>query len=158
MKQLSPEQALHQLAAYCSRAERCVFDVRRKMDAWEILVGEQDKIIRKLCQEKFLDETRYCRAFVNDKTKYSHWGVYKIRFELKKKQIPEELIREALENIDPEENTEHLRQLLEQKKKSVKGKNEFEIRQKLMRFAASRGFSTEAIERAIPNPLKGARE
>jgi regulatory protein len=149
MKQLSPEQALHRLAAYCSHAERCIFDVRRKMDAWEIPVNEQNKIIERLMQEKFLDESRYCRAFVNDKSKYSHWGAYKIKYELAKKQIPGQLIREALENLDSNESQEQLRGLLEQKRKSVKGKTEFEIKQKLMRFAASRGFSQGEIEKAL---------
>ncbi|GHT11913.1 hypothetical protein FACS189415_0070 [Bacteroidia bacterium] len=149
MKQINPEQALHRLAAYCSRAERCVSDVRRKMEAWEIPCEEQSRIIGRLTQEKFLDEGRYCRAFVNDKSKYNHWGAYKIKYELAKKQIPGHLIREALENIDSEENLEQLRLLLEQKRKSIKGKNEFEIRQKLMRFAASRGFSQGEIEKAL---------
>jgi regulatory protein len=149
MKQLSPEQALHHLAAYCSRAERCVADVRRKMEAWEIPLDAQNRIIGRLTQEKFLDESRYCRAFVNDKSKYSAWGTYKIKYELSKKQIPAHLIKDALENIDSGESLEQLRRLLEQKKKSVKGKNEFEIRQKLMRFAASRGFSQAEIEKAM---------
>jgi regulatory protein len=149
MNKLSYEQALHRLAAYCSRSERCVLDVRRKMDAWEIPSGQQNQIIQRLQGEKFLDEERYCKAFVNDKVNYNRWGVYKIRFELKKKQIPEPLIKEALKNINPEESRERLRLLLEQKKKSVKGKNEWEIRQKLLRFAASRGFSQEEIEKVL---------
>ena len=149
MKELNQEQVLQRLAAYCSRSERCVFDVRRKMDEWEIPSGQQNQIIQKLQKEKFLDEERYCKAFVNDKTKYNRWGIYKISFELKKKQIPESLIREALKNIDNEENREQLRLLIEQKMKSVKGRNEWEIRQKLMRFAASRGFSHEDIEEIL---------
>jgi regulatory protein len=146
MNNLTYEQALHRLATYCSRAERCVWDVRRKMDDWEIPQGQQNQIINHLQKEKFLDEERYCKAFVNDKSRYNRWGIYKIRFELRKKQIPEPLIREALENLNPEENRERLRSLLEQKRKSVKGKNEFEIKQKLLRFAASKGFSQEEIE------------
>jgi len=146
MNKLSYEQALHRLAAYCSRAERCIFDVSRKMDEWEIPSEQQNQIIQKLQKEKFLDEERYCKAFVNDKTKYNRWGIHKIRFELKKKQIPEPLIREALKNLDPEENRERLRLLIDQKMKSVKGKNEWEIRQKLMRFASSRGFSQDDID------------
>jgi regulatory protein len=149
MKQITYEQALHRIAAYCSRSERCVSDVRKKLDAWEMSAGEQEKIIQKLCRERFLDESRYCRAFVNDKFKYSRWGAYKIRFELKKKKISEELIQEALQNIDPDENSEQLQQLIEQKKKSVKGRNEYEIRQKLMRFAVSRGFTAGEIEKAL---------
>lgn len=146
MNNLSYEQALHRLASYCSRTERCVWDIRRKMDEWEIPSGQQNQIIQQLRKEKFIDEERYCKAFVNDKAKYNRWGINRIRFELKKKQIPESLIREALKNLDPEENRDRLRLLIEQKRKTVKGKNEWEIRQKLMRFAANRGFSQEDIE------------
>ena len=143
MNKVNYEQALHRLAAYCSRSERCIHDVKQKMVAWEIPANQQIQIIQHLQKEKFLNEERYCKAFVNDKAKYNRWGIDKIRFELRKKQIPEILIQEALKNLNPEESRERLRLLIEQKKKSVKGKNEWEIRQKLLRFAASRGFSLE---------------
>ena len=156
MNKLNYEQALHRLAAYCSRAERCIWDVRRKMDEWEIPSGQQNQIIQKLQKEKFLDEERYCKAFVNDKTRYNRWGIYKIRYELKRKQISESLIGEALKIVGPEENREQLRLLIEQKKKSVKGKNEWEIRQKLLRFAASRGFSHEDIESLLTDILSSS--
>ncbi|GHU79042.1 regulatory protein RecX [Bacteroidia bacterium] len=126
-----------------------MYDIRRKLDTWEIAKEDQHQIIRRLQQEKFLDESRYCKAFVNDKSKYAHWGVHKINYALKKKQIPADLIREALENLNPEENREQLRLLIEQKRKTVKGKNEFEIRQKLMRFAVGRGFALEEIEKIL---------
>jgi regulatory protein len=149
MKPMTYEQALHRLAAWCSRAERCVYDLRRKMDVWKISREDQEKIIQRLQQEKFLDESRYCLAFVKDKFHYNRWGVQKIKYELRKKQIPDGLIRKALENIDPEESREQLRRLLENKRKTVKGNTEFEIRLKLMRFAAGRGFSLEEIEKAL---------
>ncbi|MCL1933598.1 MAG: recombination regulator RecX [Candidatus Azobacteroides sp.] len=149
MNKLSYEQALRRLAAYCSRAERCEWDIRRKTDAWEISSEQQTMIIQQLQKEQFLDEERYCKAFVNDKAKYNRWGINKIRFELKKRQIPESLIREALKNLDPEENRERLRVLIERKKKSVKGKNDWDIRQKLLRFATGRGFSQGDIESVL---------
>jgi regulatory protein len=149
MKQLTYEQALHRLAAWCSRAERCLYDLRRKVNSWEIPDEAQAKIIQHLQREKFLDESRYCRAFVNDKFHYNHWSIQKIKYELKKKQIPDAIVREALGNVNPEENLEQLRRLLQNKRKTVKGENEFEIKQKLMRFAAGRGFSLEEIEKAI---------
>jgi len=149
MSTLSDEQALRRLAAYCSRSERCIEEVCRKMNLWEIPADSQNRIVQQLLQEKFLDEERYCKAFVNDKAKYNRWGIGKIRFELRKKQIPEPVIREALKNLDPEESRERLRLLIEQKKKSIKGKNDYDIRQKLLRFAASRGFSQEEIESVL---------
>jgi regulatory protein len=149
MKPISYEQALHLLAAHCSRGERCIQDIRQKMVRWELAEEDQKKIIRQLQNEKFLDEKRFCHAYVNDKSKYSHWGAYKIQYELKKKQLPEPLIREALMEIDSTENREQLRRLLETKRKTVKGANEYEIKQKLIRFAAARGFLQEDIEAVL---------
>ena len=149
MKLKNTAEALHALAAYCSRGERCVSDIKRKLAQWEIPESDQNNILKRLQDEKFLDEERFCKAYVNDKSKYSKWGAYKIRFELKKKQIPDPLIREALKNIAPDENEERLLQLLQAKQKSVTGNNDFEIRQKLTRFAAGRGFSLEEIEKAL---------
>ena len=149
MKPITYEQALHRMAAYCSRAERCIHDIRQKLTRWELTLDQQNKIIQHLQKEKFLDEIRFCRAFVNDKSKYNQWGNYKIKYELKKKNIPEDLIKEALQAINPKESRKQLCQLLQNKKKNIKGKNDFEIKQKLIRFAASRGFSLEEIEKAL---------
>ena len=149
MNPIKYEQALHRLAAYCSRSERCVQDIRRKMTLWGLPETEQKKAIQYLQRENFLDEKRYCRAFVHDKSQYNRWGVHKIRYELKKKQIPDALIREALSEIDTDVCREQLQQLLANKRKTVKGTNEYEINQKLMRFAAGKGFSLEDIEAAL---------
>ncbi|GHS91167.1 hypothetical protein FACS1894203_1440 [Bacteroidia bacterium] len=144
-----PEQALHLLAAYCSKAERCIYDIKKKLSQWEIPEKDRDFILKRLQEENFLNEMRFCRAYVNDRSKYSKWGVYKIQFELKKKQIPDSMIKEAIQVIVPDENEERLLQLLQTKQKSIKGSSEFEIRQKLMRFAVSRGFPVEEVEEAI---------
>lgn len=149
MKQPSYEQALHRLASYCSHAERCTYDIRKKLDLWEISINDQTKIIHRLQKEKFLDDSRYCRAFVNDKSKFSKWGAQKIKFALLKKNISASLINEALQEINPAESREQLYSLLKKKKDSVKGKNEYEIRQKLIRFAMGRGFHMEDIEAVL---------
>ena len=155
MKQLSEAEALHKSAAYCSLADRCIDDIRKKLTRWEVEFPIQNRIIQRLVQEHFLDEERFCRSFVNDKVKFNKWGINKIKFELRKRNIPDNLIHSAFENINPEENRESLLQLLIAKKKSVKGKNDFEIQQKLMRFAAGRGFAIDdimwVIEKITPN-------
>lgn len=149
MDSLKYEQVLHRLTAYCSRGERCVYDVRKKMSRWGVSEEEQRKAVQYLQRENFLDEKRFCRAFVHDKSQYNRWGAYKIQYELKKKQIPDSLIREAVSEMDTAVNREQLRQLLANKRKTVKGANEYEINQKLMRFAAGKGFSLEDIEAAL---------
>ena len=149
MKKLSEPEVLHKAAAYCSLADRCIDDIRKKLARWEIELPVQNRIIQRLVQEKFLDEERFCKSFVNDKLKFNKWGMNKIKFELRKKNIPDSLIQSILENINLQENRERLLQLLATKKKTVKGKNEFEIQQKLMRFAAGRGFAIDDILWAV---------
>jgi regulatory protein len=143
------EQALHQLATYCSRAEHCSSDLRQKMTNWEISLSDQEKIIQRLQKESFLSDERYCNAFVKDKSRYNKWGARKIRYELMKKQIPQDVIQEALQSIDSQENNEQLKQLLEQKRKTLKGANDYEINQKLIRFAVGRGFGIEEVSRVL---------
>ena len=149
MNQLSEPEALHKAATYGSLADRCIDDVRKKLIRWEVELPAQNRIIQRLVQEKFLDEKRFCQSFVNDKLKFNKWGVNKIKYELRKKNIPDSLIQSVLEDINPQENKERLLQLLTAKKKTVKGKNEFEIQQKLMRFAAGRGFAIDDILWAV---------
>ena len=102
MKQLTPAEALNNAAAYCTLCERCVSEVRAKLTAWGMTPAEQNSIVERLVSEKFIDETRYCRAFVNDKLKFNHWGRIKISAALREKQLPKELAKEALEQIDEE--------------------------------------------------------
>lgn len=149
MKNLTYEQALHRLAAYCSRAERCLQDIRKKLDSWELPSEEQSRVIQHLQKEKFLNEERYANAFVRDKSRFNGWGIHKIRMELRRKNVPDEIIGNALSEINPEETLQRLAELLKSKSRSIKANSEWEAKQKLIRFAAGRGFSLEDIEKAL---------
>ena len=149
MKQLTPAEALNKAAAYCTLCERCVSEVRAKLTAWGMTPAEQNSIVERLVSEKFIDETRYCRAFVNDKLKFNHWGRIKISAALREKQLPKELAKEALEQIDEELYMEILTETIATKRREYKGKDDYATKQKLMRFAASRGFEPSIIMRMI---------
>lgn len=152
MKTINTEQVLKQLAKYCSYTERCIFDIRKQMSRWKISINRQEKIIQKLQKENFLNEERYCQAFVNSKTQRNNFqGISKIKHELEKKKIPKILIQQALSQINLQETREQLEKLLESKRKTIKGNTDYEINQKLIRFASQRGFSIEDIEFAIKN-------
>jgi len=149
MSLVSYEQALSRLAAYCSRSEKCLQDVKNKLDKWGVSSEDKLLIIQDLRRNKFLNEERYAFAFVRDKSRINGWGRVRITLELKRKNIPTEIIVQALNEISLEEVTNQLIALLERKQKSIKAQNEFEARRKLMRFAAGRGFSLEDIERVM---------
>ena len=66
MNTITEEEALNRMAAYCSAAEHCKAEVNEKLQKWGLPYEVINRIIDRLVVEKFIDEERYCRAFVND--------------------------------------------------------------------------------------------
>ena len=148
-KPLSPGEALNKAAAYCTLCERCISEVSTKLTAWGVPQGEQEKIIARLIEEKFIDEARYCRAFVNDKVRFNRWGRIKIQAALREKHLPRELVSDAMENIDESIYLQSLEEVIETKRRELKGKDDFATQQKIIRHAASRGYEPSLIIKAI---------
>lgn len=155
MKQLSEAEMLHRAAAYCSAGERCIQDVRKKIESASLSPEECERIISRLLKEKFIDETRFSRSFVNDKLRFNKWGRIKIAYELQKKEIPSTTRAEALENIDEQEYRTILYSLLKDKQKTTRGKDERDLYYKLLRFAAGRGFESQYATSCLKQLLKG---
>jgi regulatory protein len=65
------------------------------------------------------------------------------------KRIRPEDIAAGLEAIDEEEYLENLRQLINQKRRSVKGASDYERNGKLIRFAIGRGYEMRDIMKFI---------
>lgn len=143
------EEALSKAAAHCSQSEQCVNDIMEKLIRWGMTEEEQTEIITRLCKENYIDEKRYCKSFVNDKLRFNHWGRIKITSKLKEKKLPQELISEALSTIDDKEYSEILYSLLTNKRKEIKDTDIRKNNQKLLRFAASRGFEVPMILKLI---------
>ena len=119
MRKLSDPEALNKAAAYCTLCERCISEVKAKLDAWGVNYSSQQTIIDRLIDEKFIDEKRYCKAFVNDKLRFNHWGRIKIQAKLREKKLPRDLIAEALENNDDEESSNIQRTLIKNKSRET---------------------------------------
>lgn len=149
MKQITTGEALNKAAAYCTLCERCISEVSTKLAAWGVPHGEQHKIIERLQLEGFIDEARYCRAFVNDKVRFNRWGRIKIRAALSKKRLPRELVNEAIDNINEEEYMSALAEVIATKRRELKGKDDYAAQQKIMRYAAGRGYEPSLIMKAI---------
>ena len=154
---LNYRQALTKVMAMCSQSERCRFDVVAKLRQWELSEDEIAEAVDYLVKERFLDEERFVRFYVNDKLRFNKWGKIKLSFMLRQKQIPEPIIREELGLISEDLYLKTLRSLLISKIKSVKGATDFERKGKLAVFAQSHGFEAELAFR-IAGELTGNNE
>lgn len=141
----SESEMLNDLTKYCSCSERCLFDVRKKMQAADLSAAAEKRIIDKLLMEKFVDEKRFARSFVHDKFQLNHWGRIKIAYELKARGIQPDDCNEAVETIDEDEYIAVLTDVLTHKKRTVKGHSPQDIFLKLCRFAVARGFETPLV-------------
>lgn len=151
---VTESQALKRMAAYCSRAERCEYDVRKKLVNLELGDKEIKQITDRLKAEKFLNDERFCRSFINDKARFNKWGETKIRYELKKRNIPEAVFAPMLKELSTDIFEDQLQHILKIKIKTVKGKSEYDKRNKLIRFALGRGFPIDMVIRNV-NKLMG---
>jgi regulatory protein len=137
--------ALSKAMALCSRREYCIDDIRSKLYTWSVGESDIDPIIANLVKENFINEVRYSEAFVKDKFKYNKWGKVKIRANLKVKKIPADVISSALNSIDHDRYVKTLEELLATHRRSVKAKNQYDLKGKLLRFGLSKGFESELL-------------
>ena len=148
-KEITEQAAYLQLAALCAQAEHCEQEMRDKMKRWEIDKAVQDRVLQRLIKERYIDNERYARAFVKDKIRYNKWGRRKVQQALWMKHIDNDTQQRVLDEIDEKEYLDVLRPLLKQKRKSIKADSDYELNQKLVRFALSRGFTFDIIRQCI---------
>lgn len=146
---MTEEAAWQRLSALCATSEQCLYDMRRKMQSWDLPEGADRRLLQRLLTEGYVDEQRYARAFVHDKSQYNRWGRRRIEFELHRRGIADATIADALAGIADEENDDRLTELLKAKMRSVKARNDYERMAKLMRFAAQRGFAADEVQRCL---------
>ena len=148
-KEITEQEAFPQLATLCAQAEHCEKEMRDKLKRWEIEESAQDRIIQRLINERYIDDERYARAFVKDKIRYNKWGRRKVQQALWFKHIDPEIQQRVLDEIDDSEYLDVLRPLLHQKRNTVKAQSDYELNQKLVRFALGRGFTFDIIRQCL---------
>lgn len=137
--------ALSKAMNLCSRREYCSYDIREKLIEWGIAKNDSEKLISVLINDNFINENRYANAFVKDRFNHNRWGKVKIAAHLKLKQIPEHIVRSAIDSIDYTEYLNVLQHLITIHKKSVKAKNQYDLKGKLLRYGLSKGFESSLL-------------
>jgi len=144
--------ALSKAMAHCSRREFCNNDILIKLQSWGVGNSDAEKIIGILIKENFINESRYANAFVKDKFKYNKWGKVKIAAHLRTKNISSDIIRVALDSIDSEIYIKLLKEIIAGHRRSVKAKNQYDMKAKLMRYGLSKGFESSLLYDLLNDP------
>lgn len=145
----TPEQALQLLMNRCAKSETCTADARKALYRWQIPAEAHQNIIDQLTSLKFIDDSRYATAYVREKALLSRWGEYKIRAGLRNKQIDEETINTALSQLEEHDMTGKLEEQLRRKMRTIKAKNTYDLRNKLLRYGVGLGFDFSDVNDLI---------
>jgi regulatory protein len=165
--------SLQKLQNYCAKAERCEQDIRRKLMLWNVTQDEAQNIIDELKKDGFIDEKRYCSAYIHDKMMFSKWGMTKIRAALLRKGIDRNIITQELEKYDEIGQNDKLKTILENKLKQLMRSERYailcqngidtdnyeyrkiyyELKNKLLRHAASQGYDYDTAQQVISSVL-----
>lgn len=147
-KPITKEAALLKMADLCARGEHCAFEIREKLRKMQLAASDANEIVEYLEENRYIDDSRFARAFARDKVKFSGWGKNKIRMALAMKRIPSAEISLALEEIDPEEYLAVAVNAAKAKARNL-DLSDYNDKGKLYRHLASRGFEGSVISKAI---------
>lgn len=145
LHQLTFEEAQERVTRLCASSEHCCSEISRKLTEWGLSRDDSDRILDMLIDEKYINESRYARAYTMDKFRFSHWGRVKIRSMLKLQRISDTDINSAAQDIPQKEYMDTLRHLIEQKQKTLKEQDDYARYCKVVRFALQRGFEMNLI-------------
>jgi len=158
MKEVTEQGAYLQLAQLCARGEHCQYELTEKMRRWGMSDEAQARVMARLVGERYVDDERYARAFVRDKIRYNKWGRRKVEQALWAKHIDDDIRERVLGEVGADEYVSVLRPLLQQRRRSVKADSDYELNQRLVKFALSRGFTFDIILQCISGDIDDADE
>lgn len=151
MKITDKTSALNWATTRCAQRECCRYDLEKKLRETPLSREEVEEVLDTLEDEHFVDAARYARAFAHDKLEYDGWGRLKISQALRQKKFSAGVVEAALaEVIEEEHYLEVLQRILSSKLRTLsfdadQREEVLKATQKLVRFAASRGFEPHLI-------------
>ncbi len=149
------DQLLQRAMRACSTREYCISDIGRLLERW----GADDEtkrkaIIERLTEERFIDEERYSRAYVNDHLRYNRWGRIRITMGLRQKQVNSSTIAEAVAAIDEDEYREILEKIIMMQLKRVRAGSRSDLKIKLIRHAIGKGFESSLVYEMVERIMR----
>ena len=154
---MEEKKVLERLQRQCARMEYCTSDIRRK--ALKAMEGDAEaagRIVESLLNDRFVDDRRYAAAFAREKSALQGWGAVKIRFLLRGKGVSDEIITEALQEIDAAKAASKLDKLAADKYRLLKDDPQCKL--KMLKALLARGYGYDEVEAAVVRAIQNQTE
>lgn len=132
--------ALNNAFRFLGHRARSTKEIERYLSEKDFSDDIVQKVIEKLLDEKYLDDSDFTRMWIESRTKFNPKGAWALRFELRQKGVDDSIIENALSEHDDNEAA----WTAVQKKLSLwKSLDVENFRKKLYTFLSNRGFNYE---------------
>ena len=108
-----------------------------------------DQTIETLVEKKFLNDKRFVENLIRTKLEIMNYGRQRIWQDLKKKLIADDLIDEALGNIEKNDEEDSAKEAMQSYIRKRGKPKEYKEKQKMIAYLSRRGFAWEVIEKVI---------
>ena len=110
-----------------------------------------EEVIDKLINYKYLDDDRFTKAFIKDKLNFTNWGDYKIKNELKRLGVNEEIIYNNISNIDDNIYYERINKIIDKDISINKKYSGIKLKNNIYNHLLTLGYSKEKVISIINN-------
>lgn len=144
-KSYTYDEIKQKMVNYCVYQDRSHFEVEHKMKEFLLIPEAKEEILLFLIQENYLNEERFAKSYARGKFYIKKWGKNKIRLSLLQKGISDRLIKKSFDEIDDNDYKKTISELIDKTMASYKGLQEYQKKQKLIKFLISKGFEYDVI-------------
>ena len=145
------KDALQKAASFCAYQERTQQEVRDRLKEWGIWGDDAEEVIAELITQNYLNEERFAKSFAGGKFRVKGWGKRKIQQHLKQRGISGYNLDQAMKEIGSDDYRQTLTDLLDKKRRTLRDDNPLVVKQKLVRYAMSRGYESDLIFAVLGN-------
>ncbi len=139
-------QARDYVIRLLSQRAYCIQQIRNKLKTRQYDESIIESIITLFIQRGYLDDQKYAREFVASRLQNRPRGIPLLKQELKRKGIPDSIIREILSPLEKDIDQMALAEAALSRRKDYAGEKDPQRRRnKIYRFLAQKGFPPEVI-------------
>ena len=136
---------------YISVKMRCEKEIKEYLKKKQIEDELIDKTIIKLKENGYINDRLYVKSFIIDKINLNKYGPNKIKQELLKLNIDDEIINEEIDNINHKDIINNLEYLIDKKIKVNKTCAGNVLKQKILNEFINKGYNKEDIIDILDN-------
>ncbi|PYZ92406.1 recombination regulator RecX [Salipaludibacillus keqinensis] len=143
------DKAMQKVLNYLSYRMRSETEVIRYLKDLEVAEEDITRMVKRLRELDFIDDQRFCEAFVRTKRDTAKKGPLLIEQELYQKGVSKINIEQAMKQYSEELQLEHATAMVEKKQSSYKKESLKKKQQKLMQFIIQRGYPHSIASKAV---------